>query len=527
MRFFKLLFPVSIILLFSCRKEKADWDSDWVVPLVKDTLDLSSLVNDSTIVVNSFSNYELDLTRTIKEFSLADFVAISDTTILQDYILAVPSVTIPPGFTIVNQIEEHTLEADGMQLKKIRVKEGVIKVKVFNPLYTKAYFSVKLPGVTLDGNEFQQNYFVPAATSSGPGLTEASLDVSGYWIDLTGEVGSGYNILQSQLVVTSDPAGPTVTLTNSDVIKVEAQFKNIIIDYARGYFNRLIEETLEFDLDLMSLVESGMIDLPATSIRLELENGLKVGAKATIQSLQNTNNQGNTEQLTSGQIGNPFYIDPATGSWGTLVPGNEQLIFDSGNSNVEAYLENLGKTHSLGYSIQLSPWGNVSGGWDEIFPNSKLKLKVHAQMPLSVQMDDLTLRDTFDIDLKQDNQKTHVVSGDIVLNATNAFPFQGDVTLLLLAANGALVHSVQGTQPVESSQYGTYDLNLELYKRNSEVHFPLPESVIAELETIKKVVVKVKLNTPNAAGVNSMLSIPDGAFMSVKLKAFFRLNTVL
>ena len=70
-------------------------------------------------------------------------------------------------------------------------------------------------------------------------------------------------------------------------------------------------------------------------------------------------------------------------------------------------------------------------------------------------------------------------------------------------------------------------MNLELYKKNSEVHFQLPESVIAELETIKKVVVKVKLNTPNAAGVNSMLSIPDGAFMSVKLKAFFRLNTVL
>lgn len=523
---FGLIFLLS---LSACKKKETSWTSDWVAPLVNDTLTLKSLENDSTLVVNSSFNYELNLTRTIIDKGLSDFLEIPDTSIIQDYVLAVGSISIPPGASIVNQIEEHTLNVPDVQLKKIRVSKGVINVKVFNPLPTTAFFTVKLPGVEKDGVGFSENYSAPPAVGNVDGIVTANLDISGYWLDLTGELGDGYNILQSQLIVNSSPTGPTVNLTNQDVIKVQADFKDLRIDYARGYFgNQVFTESINRNLEQLNSVESGSIDLPGTTLRFEVENGLKIGAKITINSASNTNYSGNTVSLNSPQIGNPIYLDQASGSWSTLNPSIETIEFTPSNSNLEQYLENLGKDHLINYKLELNPWGNVSGGWNEIFPNSRLKIKLHAELPLTVGMDGLTLRDTFNIDLAQNTDKTHIESGDIVLNATNAFPFKGEMTLFFLDEAGNLLHSVQGTTFLQSSLYGDVDPSDGLRKKKSEVHFVLTNAIIKDLERITQVCVRAKLDTPDpVTSTNQTVSIPAGAFMSVKLKAMFRLKTVL
>lgn len=519
---------IFLLALTACKKEKTSWGSDWVAPLVSDTLSLTELENDSTLVINSFANYEVDLTRTIIDLGLQDIIEIPDTTIAQDYVISGGSVTIPPGYTIVNQIEEHELNVQDVQLKRIRVSEGVIRVKVFNPLPTAASFVVQLPGVEKDGVQFSQNYAAPAANGNDPGIVTANLDISGYWIDLTGEFGNSYNQLQSKLIVTSSPSGPSVTLSSSDIIKVEAKFEGIKMNYARGYFgNKIISDTVSTTIDLMNAIESGSVDLPGTDLRFEIENGMKLSAKATLTTVYNTNNSGNVIALSTPQIGNPIYMEAATGSWQTLTPKYENIEITSSNSNLENYLENLGKTHTFGYKLELNPWGNVSGGWDEIFPNSRLKVRLHAELPMTLGLDDLTLRDTFDIDLTQDQESSHIESGDLVLNATNAFPMKGQVTLYLMTESGSILHTVIGTNSLQSSLYGNVDTD-GLRKMKSEMHFVLTEAAINDLDKIRKVCVRVKLDTPDpATGTNQTVSIPAGAFLAVKLKAMFRLKVAV
>jgi hypothetical protein len=429
----------------------------------------------------------------------------------------------------VNQIEEHEMNVQDVQLKRIRVSEGMIRVKVFNPLPTAASFVVQLPGVEKDGVQFSQNYSAPAANGNDPGVVTANLDISGYWIDLTGEFGNSYNLLQSKLIVTSSPSGPSVALTTQDIIKVEARFEGIKMNYARGYFgNKIIADTVSTTIDLLNAIESGTVDLTETDLRFEIENGMKVSAKATLTTVYNSNNGGGVVSLSSPQIGNPIYMEAATGSWSTLTPKYENLEFNASNSNLENYLENLGNTHTFGYKLELNPWGNVSGGWDEIFPNSRLKVKLHAELPMTIGLDDLTLRDTFDIDLSQDKESTHIESGDLVLNATNAFPFKGQVVLYLLNENGTVLHTVTGTNPLQSSLYGTVDSSDGLRKMKSELHFVLTEDAINDLEEIRKVCVRVKLDTPDpGSGSNQTVSIPAGAFLAVKLKAMFRLKVAV
>jgi len=156
-----LIFFLGTFLLFSCRKEKSTWNSDWVAPIVNDTLTLENLVNDSTLSISG-TNYEVDLTRTIFDFGIEDLIGIPDTLIIHSFNSTVASITVPPGFSIVNEIEEHTIDLDDIQLKKIRVSEGIISMEVFNPINTKAFFTIRLPGVTKDGIVFEDDfYFFP------------------------------------------------------------------------------------------------------------------------------------------------------------------------------------------------------------------------------------------------------------------------------------------------------------------------------------------------------------------------------
>jgi hypothetical protein len=506
-----LIILVFVFILSSCRKEKTSWSTNWAVPLVNDTLDLADQINDSTLSVNSTGFLEVDLTRTVLDLGIEDLLELPDTTISQTFNSALPFLNVPAGFTIVNQIEEHTLDLKDIQLKKIRLTKGEIQFVVFNPVPTRSYFTVKLPGVSRDNVLLEQQFS----------------DLSGYEIDLTGMTGSSFNILQSLLLVTSDPDGSDITVTSSQQFKIEATFRNVRLDYARGYFgNRIITDTTEVDLEPLQALIGGGIDLPAPNLEIDLINGVKVGAKATLLTLTNTSTLGQTVALTGNHLGVPFYLDEPTGSWGTLQPTTKTLQFNGANSSIESYLENLGAKHKLGYKLELNPWGNVSGGYNEVFPNSRLKVKVRAQMPLAVGADGLTLQDTFDIDLSQSVDKTHIGSGSFILNASNTFPISASINLFLLDANGYLLHTISASEQIGSGTLGTYDAISELYKKNSEVIYNLSASVLNEINQIKKVVVRAVFDTPDNSGTNVQAAIEAGSFLSVKLRTRFILNTV-
>ncbi len=515
-------------ILTSCKKEKTFWNSNWSFPLVSDTLSLENLVNDSTLSVNPSGFLEVDLSRTVLDIGIEDILELPDTLIVHSFVSTVPSINVPAGFTIVNEIEEHELDFKGVQLKKIRISNGKIGLRVYNPLPTKTFFTLKLPGVTKNGNTFEQNYIAPASSTSQPGLIEAEANISGYDIDLTGLDGSNFNMLQSLLIVSSDPSGPSITVTNSQIFKVEANFTNLQMDYARGYFGeKVIQDTSEFVLDALLSLTNGSLDLPSPKLSIEVINGVKVEARAALISLENTNWSGNTVQLIAPQIGTPIYIDGATGSWSSIQSSTESIHFDGSNSNIEGYLENIGSSHRIIYKIELNPWGNTSGGWNELFPNSRLKVKVNAQMPLSIGADGLTLADTFDLNLKQDLEKTHIESGSFVLNAANTFPFNASTELHLINEQGEELFIIQSQNKIVSSVFGILELSTGLMKKDSEVIFELTPDILLNLDEVKKVMVRAVFDTPNGNGTgNQQMSFPNGAYMAVKLKTHFKLKTI-
>lgn len=519
-----------LFLLFSCRKQKTVWDADWTAPIVNDTLTLDKFVNDTTLSVSS-GYYEMNMHRTLMDINMAEIVEIPDTTIQNNFTIAFASMALNPGTSFVNEIEEHDLNLEGIELKRIQLSKGYIDIKLQNPVNTDVLFTIKLPGVTKDGVTFNQTFTAPPGSNSNPGIVEATVDVSSYYMDLTGVDGASFNILQSLFIVKTDPNGESTTITNQDVTKVSATFRDIKLDYARGYFgNQIISDTSETTIDLLTKIVGGAIDFPATNLSITITNGIKLPARAKLTVLSNENGSGNLVPLTVNsqsqfQFGEAFNLDPATGPWDNLSFSNKTIQFTSLNSNLEQYLENLGAKQKIGYSIELNPWGNTSGGWNEIFPNSRLKVSLDVNMPLTIGLDGLVLKDTFDFEVKQNTEKTHVVSGELVLYATNAFPFSGEILIDLLDANGNILHTVTGTNELKSALYGTSYTNAGIQTCSSTIHFAMSEALIRDLVLIKKVVITSEFNTPNpSTNVNEQILIPEGAFLGVKLKGAFKIE---
>jgi len=527
-------FRVIIVLIFlgvilSCKKESTRWETEWVVPFVTDTLDLYKLHNDSTLDNFSSSNYLVNLERELLDVSLNDFFFIPDTTISQTFSPTIGIGSVPPGFTFYNEVEAHELSIPDAQLKRIIVSQGKIELKVFNPIETSAFYTIKMPGAVKDGTTLEYTFFIDAGTTDNPAVANEEVVLDGYHIDLRGEDISGsvnisgFNTLQTSLSIMSDPNGEAVGISTSDEFEVEAKIQNLSISYAQGYFGeQAISDTSFFEVPILNQIIAGNIDLDEIPIDIEISNGTKIPFSAKISLLENTNYLSETLSLSSALINSSQLIAPATGAWSSLNPSNHLISFNNANSNITNYFENLGHTHRLGFEVRMNPFGFNTGSYNEIFPNSRLKLKLKSQFPLGLQSNGLMFSDTVDVNFNPQIVDDLITANQVVLDVAvvNTFPISGKFHLEFLDENGTILHELNNIETIESSLFGTMDPQENLMKMESSVKVLIDNTVLSDLNITNRIVLKAELNT--AAGV--IQSIPCNAYLF--FKSFLKVNTI-
>lgn len=509
----------------SCKKKPTTWQSNWTAPLAYGSLSMSQWVNDSTLSSNG-SELSIDFKRNLLNIELADLISIPDTTIIQSVSPSMSGITIPAGFNVVNEIEEHEIQIPDVELKKIRVLNGMIELTVFNPLPTLTSYSVTLPGVTKNGLLFNSTFSLPAGSALNPSSSVEILDLSGHEIDLRGENGLSYNKIQSKLTVITDPAGDEVTIDPSYAFAVEAKIMDLSIDYAQGYFgNQINSDSLNYQVPYLDKIADGLVDFPASTIKFDINNSMKLGLESTIDYINNINYNNNSISLQSNQIGAPFYISPATGTWDNISTSNSSVSFNSTNSNIESFLENLGFKQNISFSLELNPWGNINGGWDEIFSNSRINLGITAQMPLNIGLDNFTLRDTFSFDWTPTSQSVQLNNAIFNLKTINAFPFSCIPTIYLLDNDYNILHVINSSSSIETSLLGEIDPQDGIQKKESNVEFLISENIINDMSLVKNIIVEAIFDsTDPQTNINLPVSIPSGAFISFNLLGNFNLN---
>ena len=523
---------ISIILIFavSCKKKSTAWNTDWVLPLISDTLNLSNYQNDSTLD-GSGPFYVVDFQRTLVDAYLKDYLELPDTTIHQSFSPAIGIGNIPAGFTFYNAVETHELSIPDVELKKIIISSGSIRLSVYNPISTSAYYTITMPGVTLNGVEFEETFFVDAGTQENPALGEALIMLNGYELDLqgTGVMGSSnisaFNILQTSLSITTDPEGQNSSITTSDLFEFDAKFEDVKIAYAMGYFGELsFSDSTDISLPYIDLIGSGSVNLPDIPLSILVKNGAKIPASAKLTLLESTNNDGEVFDLISSELNTIHFVGPATGSWSSLTPSSYELEINENNSNLTDYIEHLGFKHKIGYDFRMNPFGSQTGSYNEIFPTSKVQIDVSSQFPLEIGVDGLIISDTipFEVSSLELNNLIQAESIELHLNYCNAFPMHGALKIKLLDENFNLLYSFYSNEFIGSGSSGTFDNAANIFKLCDKSVIVLDENGTNEMPQARFIVFETTLNSDTNI-VPMQVPIPSNAFLF--FDAFLKVTT--
>jgi len=504
MRLKTIFFLFFLISISSCKKEPTTWITDWSIPLIKDTLTFDNWVDSGFVSVNTGQSLDITYKRELFSFDINEYVNIPDTTVEQNFVIPVPSIFASPGANFVNDVDEFTFDLDDVELRQVVVDAGVALVEIINPLDIPAIFNITLPGVEKDGNVFQTTETVPAMLNGVLGKKQFTIDFSGYTLDLTGELGNSFNKLQSIMQVSSSPDGPSTLITDTDIFTFTFSLSDIELSYARGYFGNLIlEDAQNLDLDILNRITSGSIDVENVQIALTLENGIKAAGQAKINTISSFNSNQNTSVSLSNQdIGVLKNINPATGSWSTLTPSLTAYSFSSSNSNIEQFIENLGSQYTVDYAVELNPLGNTSGGFDEIFGNSKLALNLEATMPLQLGVNQLVFTDTLDFDFNQSTNQTKVIEGEIRVETQNSFPFSGQLIIGLLDENNVLLTTLSSAENIAEAYSTTTTISPVPLVENS-LNYTLSNTQLQMLDKTKKIIYTAILDA-SAGGVQTV-----------------------
>lgn len=504
----KIIYITAIAIFFlaanSCKKQfnKPSWDTDVLIPILKTTLKIDNLINDSLLQKKPDSSLMIVYKNDFSNISLSNSTSIPDTTIDSLFITPFP-LTVAPAAIMSDVIEEQIFNIpNGVQLTKVILKSGKLIFFTRNRVDETVRVRYKIPSATLWGVPFDKTFDVPPPSGNAcgdpPYVFSATFDLSGYVLDMTGLSGTGFNAIITNVIIQINPqAAANVTILPCDSVYISNTFTGLIPDYAKGYFGQTtINVTGITDFSLFNHVIGGTVGLEDVNINLTLENGIGVDAKAIIGNLTATNTRTAASiALSHPAIGSPLNINRAVDNSGTVAPSYYTVALNPGNSNIKNLIENL--PDKIGYSVNLdiNPLGNVSGGNDFVYYTPGFKASLDMMLPLSLVANDLTLADTIDISIPRGNLQNGVNYATLTLYADNGFPFDASIQIFMMDNSANVIDELTGA--VNTIDAAPIDASLKVIsKRMTKIIIPLSEEKINKLiDSTKKLKITAKFNT--------------------------------
>lgn len=516
-----LSFISCILILTSCKKERTTWQSDWNAPIAHGTLTINDMIPVEYTTTNSDNYLSLVYHKAIYGFSIDTLIELPDTTIIKKSAIGVPDITVNPGFTYPDSYNQ-LYNLDQIELKKVVIKSGTLEVLIKCPWQGQSIVQFTFPKITYLGTPFERIYEMAAGSLSNPSIAEETIDISGFEMDLTGTTGNFINTLSADFVMGSNEPTNSYVITSSDSVEYIIGFKNLVPSYAKGYFGQYyFSDTIGFSLDFMKNIIPGQIDIDSVDMTVTLKNGFNLVAQAKISKLTGINSkQGSQIDLSFPLLNTSLNINPASGGFYDYVPSSYPLVINNVNSNVTNFIENLSDSILLGYELEINPFGNISAGSDEFFPNSKMELFLDAEFPLEFSANDITLVDTFKINYTQP-ENIYPNDGVLVLSYTNAFPIGAQAYFYMLDQNNVIIDSVNTTTAILP---GTYNTTTYLTSPSTgTLNFFLTTSNIANLDLATKIILNVSFSTDQS----QMVRIDANSFFDFKLRSNLKINVSL
>ena len=503
-----LLLIVYCLLLSSCKREKTNWDDNLVAPLANGNLSLGNLFPDTVIKANNDSSLSIVLNTNLINYQIDSLIKIHDTTITTKS-LDTLGIKFPIGAgtsLFSNSSSNYYTLPNGIQLRKAIIKQGKVKVTMFNSVNDTLLYNYQLPSATKAGAIINQTFTIPKRISpTMPSTLTAYIDLSGYTIDFTGTGNQTNTILQIGQISVAPMAHSDTLYPNQGLIS-NFTFTGIVPQYALGYFGsqtiKVGPDTAAFNV--FSSIKKGILNLNSASATFIITNQFGVDMQANISNINsiNTNNPSTVVLSNTPNQLNNIYVPAAHDINGPNNPvigisaSPRILTFNNSNSNIKDFIGNLPGKLSYKLTAQVNPYGNTSGNNDFAYYGTSFSAALSMNVPLYFSASNLMLADTVSLNLSGVNQLQNINKGNLILTATNSYPFSINLMATLLDANKQPMGSLFSSPSL--IQVPALDANGKVINAlTSKLYIPLNPQKVSLLQKAKYVYYTATFNTAN------------------------------
>lgn len=474
--FWGLLFLSTIT---GCRKDDgpARWDVDVAGPLLTTRLTIADLIADSLLTAAPDGEVILVYSSELFAVDLDTLLGLPDTSFVYPYALPLPDneqFTLPPGFPVIDQNSLVRFNLPQVELTRLDLRAGELRIDMRNKTASRVIGDFGVPSAHFPDGNSSISLAVDRGTPDDPGHATVTRDLAWTRFDLRGPDLDRVNTLATNISAVLDPAGSGATVTNRDSVVVVVGYRDLVTNYAKGYFgtNDISFHDERSRLELFDAVVGGTLDLDRVTLRVKVENGLGMDMQVHLNSFQAVNTRtGAVVDMEHTILQGPINLNRAVDHGNGFTPSHYENVLDHTNSNVDAFVENMPDEVRYGMDIRLNPLGNISNGNDFLYYESRLKASIDLEVPLSVIARGLTLEKVMEPDLPGDAEHPAFTQGTLHLFASNDFPFDGTVVLDIVGMDGTLLSPVVVQGSIRAGVVGPDGL----------VHTPVNSSLHARL----------------------------------------------
>ena len=368
---------------------------------------------------------------------------------------------------------------NGEQIHNLELLTGKIIYNISSSIDSDLSFKLTLPSATIDGEMFESVQIV----SSGNNSTYGEIDISDVIIDLTSDFTQPYNKIPIHFEVFIDSGNELITLTNEDYAEVNFSFSDLSIKYADGYFGDyeidLGGDIVDIDLQIFEDFDSGLIlDDPQFIIRVFNSVGVGASINAGLNAF-------------SPNLDNAIFsfneIIESPSSVGGVI--EQSWVYDKNNSTIENIIALPPQQIEYFGSANLN--GSSSGNLNFITSDSKMTLGVEVDFPMSLNIANISLKDT--IVINEIENVNNIESLSLFMNIDNGFPLDTKLDILL---RDSVSNVTFDTLEIANFSSGITDDNGYLIESYfSKNQFNLNNNQIQNLSRSNQLVLDVTLNT--------------------------------
>jgi hypothetical protein len=352
---------------------------------------------------------------------------------------------------------------------------------------------------------------IPEATNTD--LTAFEFDFQGYVLDLTGQDGrlggDTINTIYTEAYTFIDSTGELETINYTDSFYSYIEF-DITAEYAKGYLG---QDTIEFgpetkELTLFNKINADIFDLEKADLKIKFENF--IGADAVIQinnfstSNSNTTVLAGIDQNGNTIIGYNYTIDRASLSGNELPisPSMTEIIIDA-----DEMLEILPDRINTKATFYINPNGQASID-DFLYPEYPIKASINMEIPLSFIAKNLTLIDTTEISIS--NQEDLEID-QLFITIKNGLPLDANLKLVLLDNQNLVIDTLLAGTTILAASTDVNNLVNQINTTSIQMDY-------TNFNNVKKL---ISIASFNSTPINEFISIYNNYTIDVTLSAKF------